>query len=191
MGAAVIAESGQPPAYATFTNCKPADGTHLITVAAAALTQVTRSRASGDHYSSKGSGAFVPGIDGTGTDEAGRRIYFVMPEAPFGAMAEKTLVKSDLCVALPPQLDFVKAAALANPGMSSWAALKERARFVKGETVLINGATGIAGRLAVPDCKVSRGQKGDRHGSQPDGARRAEGAGRRRHVRTNDQCTSA
>ncbi|MEJ1972163.1 MAG: hypothetical protein WDM96_06740 [Lacunisphaera sp.] len=93
---------------------------------------MTRSRASGNHYSAGSEGAFVPGIDGTGSDESGRRVYFVMPEAPFGGMAEKTVVKAALCVALPPQLDSVKAAALANPGMSSWAALKERARFAKG-----------------------------------------------------------
>jgi len=43
----------------------------------------------------------------------------------------------------------VTAAAIANPGMSSWAAYKERARLRAGETVLVNGATGTAGRLAV------------------------------------------
>ncbi len=36
-----------------------------------------------------------------------------------------------------------------NPGMSSWAAFTERARLKPGETVLVNGATGASGRLAV------------------------------------------
>jgi NADPH:quinone reductase-like Zn-dependent oxidoreductase len=46
-------------------------------------------------------------------------------------------------------LDDITAAAIANPGMSAWAALVERAHLTAGETVLVNGATGSAGRLAV------------------------------------------
>jgi len=68
-------------------------------------------------------------------------------------MAELTAVQNSLCVALPDDLDDVTAAGAANPGMSSWAALKERARFVAGETVLINGATGVSGRLAIQIAK--------------------------------------
>jgi NADPH:quinone reductase-like Zn-dependent oxidoreductase len=68
-------------------------------------------------------------------------------------MAELTAVRSSQCVALPDDLDDVTAAGVANPGMSSWAALKERAKFVSGETVLINGATGVSGRLAIQIAK--------------------------------------
>jgi NADPH:quinone reductase-like Zn-dependent oxidoreductase len=50
---------------------------------------------------------------------------------------------------LPDDLDDVAAAALANPGMSSWAAFRERAHLKPGETVLVNGATGASGQLAV------------------------------------------
>jgi NADPH:quinone reductase-like Zn-dependent oxidoreductase len=52
-------------------------------------------------------------------------------------------------VELPDSLDEITAAAIANPGMSAWAALMERAHLAAGETVLVNGATGTAGRLAV------------------------------------------
>jgi NADPH:quinone reductase-like Zn-dependent oxidoreductase len=76
-------------------------------------------------------------------------VYFVLPEAPYGALAEKCLVDAGHCVEIPGGLDDVTAAAIANPGMSAWAALVERARLQPGETVLINGATGSAGRLAV------------------------------------------
>ena len=62
-------------------------------------------------------------------------------------------VPNDFWVALPDGLDDVTAAAVANPGMSSWAALTARAKLVPGETVLINGATGSAGRLAVQIAK--------------------------------------
>jgi NADPH:quinone reductase-like Zn-dependent oxidoreductase len=68
-------------------------------------------------------------------------------------MAEKTVVPSERCIPLPDELDDVTAAAIANPGMSSWAAFTERAQLKAGETVLINGATGTSGRLAVQIAK--------------------------------------
>jgi NADPH:quinone reductase-like Zn-dependent oxidoreductase len=68
-------------------------------------------------------------------------------------MSEKTAIRSSQCVSLPDELDDVTAAAIANPGMSAWAALKERARLAAGEVVLVNGATGAAGRLAVQIAK--------------------------------------
>jgi NADPH:quinone reductase-like Zn-dependent oxidoreductase len=64
-------------------------------------------------------------------------------------MAEKAVVRPEQCVPVPDDLDDVTAAAIANPGMSAWAALVERARLQRGETVLVNGATGTAGRIAV------------------------------------------
>jgi NADPH:quinone reductase-like Zn-dependent oxidoreductase len=76
-----------------------------------------------------------------------------MPEDPFGAMAEQTLIDPRRIITLPDNLDDVAAAALANPGMSCFAALVERARFQAGETVLINGATGTAGLVAVQVAK--------------------------------------
>jgi len=62
-------------------------------------------------------------------------------------------VRRGLCVDVPADVDDVTAAAIANPGMSSWAALVERAKLVQGESVLINGATGAAGRLAIQIAK--------------------------------------
>ena len=68
-------------------------------------------------------------------------------------MAEQTVAPSPQCLALPDELDDVTAAAIANPGVSSWAAYTERAKLKAGETVLVNGATGAAGRLAVQIAK--------------------------------------
>jgi NADPH:quinone reductase-like Zn-dependent oxidoreductase len=129
------------------------EGLEVITVTAAALSNLTKGRASGSHYSADNHYPFVPGVDGVGTLADGRRVYFAVPEAPFGAMAEQTLVDPRLTITLPGNLDDVDAAALANPGMSCFAALVERARFQAGETVLINGATGAAGIVAVQVAK--------------------------------------
>lgn len=64
-------------------------------------------------------------------------------------MAQTTVVERCHCIAVPDGVDDVSAAALGNPGMSSWGALMGRAKFQPGENVLINGATGVSGRLAI------------------------------------------
>jgi NADPH:quinone reductase-like Zn-dependent oxidoreductase len=151
--AAVMTRPGQTPAYSDFSEPQPMEGENRITVTAAAISHVAKSRASGRHYSSSGQFPFVVGIDGVGRLDDGRRVYFALPKAPHGTMAERTVVSKAQCIALPDELDDVTAAAIANPGMSSWAAYTERARLKAGETVLVNGATGTAGRLAVQIAK--------------------------------------
>jgi len=159
MKAAIVVEAGRPPIYGDFKEPVPADGEVRVTVSAAALSNVVKSRASGTHYSSTGQLPFVVGIDGVGRLDDGRRVYFVLPTAPFGSMSEKTAVRHSQCVSLPDDLDDVTAAAIANPGMSAWAACKERARLTAGEIVLVNGATGTAGRLAVQIAKYMGARK--------------------------------
>lgn len=149
MKAAIVRGPGQTPVYADFPEPALSPGQHRIMVTAAAISPVVKSRASGAHYSSDGKFPFVAGIDGVGRLDDGRRVYFLMPEAPYGSMAEQAVAPLAQCLTLPDELDDVTAAAIANPGMSSWAAYMERARLKAGETVLVNGATGTAGRLAV------------------------------------------
>jgi NADPH:quinone reductase-like Zn-dependent oxidoreductase len=149
MKAAVVMAAGQAPAYRDFDTPVARPGEELVTVRASALSQLSRSRASGAHYTSDGGFPLIAGSDGAGVTQDGRRVYFALPEAPFGALAELCPVSPERCVALPDSLDDITAAAIANPGMSAWAALVERAHLVAGETVLVNGATGTAGRLAV------------------------------------------
>lgn len=153
MKAAIVLGAGQAPVYGDFAEPVPAAGECRISVTAAALSPVVKARASGTHYSASGRFPFVVGIDGVGRLDDGRRVYFILPKAPHGSMAERTVVPQAQCLALPDALDDVTAAAIANPGMSSWAAYTERAKLKAGETVLINGATGAAGRLAVQIAK--------------------------------------
>ena len=149
MRAAVVHQAGRPPSYDEFPDPVPQPGEVLISVAASALSQLARARAAGTHYSTHGRYPFVAGVDGVGTTADGHRVYFALPRAPHGAMAERTVVPAAQVLPLPDDLDDVAAAAIANPGMSSWAALTERACLERGQTVLVNGATGASGRLAV------------------------------------------
>jgi len=153
MKAAIVRSYERGPEYGDFDEPVAKTDEILVTVKAAALSRLVQSQASGQHYSSDGRFPFVPGVDGAGVLPDGQRVYFAFPTAPFGSMAERTAVLASLCVSLPDDLDDVTAAAAANPGMSSCAALMERAKLMKGESVLINGATGVSGRLAIQIAK--------------------------------------
>ncbi len=154
MKAAIIPAAGQLPVYGDFQEPAAIESAQLIAVSAAALSPLTKSRASGAHYSSDSIFPAVPGVDGVGRTPDSRRVYFAMPEAPYGSFAEYALVRQEHCIPVPDALNDVTAAAIANPGMSAWAALVERAHIQPGETVLINGATGSAGTLSVQIAKV-------------------------------------
>lgn len=148
MKAAVVTDVSKAPTYADFPAPTPQPGELLVKVRASALSQLVRAQASGRHYTSP-KPPFAPGADGVGVLENGQRVYFAFPRNPVGAMAEQVCVQADCVVPLPDDIDDITAAAIANPGMSSWAALTERAQLQQGEGVLINGANGASGRLAI------------------------------------------
>jgi len=149
MRAAVVLGPDQTPVYREFDPPAPRDGSAVVRVAASALTNVTRARAAGSHYTSTGSFPFVPGLDGVGRTEDGTRVGFLFPDAPFGGMAEQTIVRDAFLLPVPDDLGDVVAAALINPGQSPVGALRTRAGLQPGETVMINGATGVTGQVAV------------------------------------------
>ncbi len=85
--AAVVVGADSAPRWVTFEDPVPDDDEVIVTVAAAALSPLVRARASGQHYSSTGHISVVPGIDGVGRLDDGRRVYFAFPRSPFGTMA--------------------------------------------------------------------------------------------------------
>jgi NADPH:quinone reductase-like Zn-dependent oxidoreductase len=153
MHAAVVESFEKAPRYATFREPEPQDTEVLVKVRASALSNLVRSQSSGRHYSRATEMPFVPGNDGVGILPDGRRVYFLNPRAPFGAMAEWTVVSVERTIPLPESISDVTAASLGNPGLATWGALIGRARFEKGESVLVNGATGVAGQQAIQAAK--------------------------------------
>jgi NADPH:quinone reductase-like Zn-dependent oxidoreductase len=149
MHAALVEDFGFPPRYRETPPPVAGDGETVLKVRAAALPNLVRSQANGSHYSSVTKLPFTPGIDGVGVDGNGARVYFVSPRAPFGSMAEYSVVSRSMTIPLPPEIDDAVGAALGNPGLATWGALLGRANFQAGEGVLINGATGIAGKQAI------------------------------------------
>jgi NADPH2:quinone reductase len=153
MRAAVVSAFDAPPKYANFDDPVAAAGELAVTVTAAGLHPIVKALANGTHYGSTGELPFVPGVDGAGRLEDGTRVFFGAARSPFGTFAERTLAANWMCSPLPEGLDDATAAGIANPAMSSWVALTARAEFVSGENVLILGATGVAGQLAVQIAK--------------------------------------
>jgi len=153
MNAAVVHSFDSPPRYTAFAEPVAAEGEVVVQVIAAGLHPIVKALASGTHYGSTGELPFIPGVDGVGRLPDGTPVFFGLSRSPFGTFAERGLTARRMCLPLPEGLDPVTAAGLANPGMSSWLALKVRAGFVPGESVLILGATGVAGQLAVQIAK--------------------------------------
>jgi len=154
MYAAVVNMLGQPPQYQEFAEPVAGDGEVIVKVRAAGLHPVVKAIANGSHYSGSGQVPMVPGVDGVGTLPDGSRVFFGFSRKPWGSMAERTVVPRSMCMSLPDGIDDVQAAAIANPGMSAWLSIKERAALAKGETVLILGATGVAGHLAIQSARI-------------------------------------
>ena len=148
--AAVVRSFGQPPSYESYDLPAPSgDDQVLVDVLAVGLHPRVRSGASGGHYTSTGKLPMVPGVDGVGRREDGQLVYFVADDDLVGPMATRTVIDSRRSIVLPDGADVVKIAAAMNPAMSSWVALRRRVPIEAGQSVLILGATGAAGQMAI------------------------------------------
>jgi NADPH:quinone reductase-like Zn-dependent oxidoreductase len=169
MKAAVLHTLGKPPSFEDFPDPKPSEGEVIVHVRAASLKNVDKMMANGSHYDSYRELPVICGIDGVGVLEDGTRVFCGACPSPYGMMAEQTIVPKAFCLPVPDDLDDSTAAALPNPALSSWLPLVWRAMLKPGETVLILGATGVSGKLAIQIAKHL-------------GARRVVAAGRNRRV---------
>ena len=151
---AVLHEVGGIPRYEDFPEPVAGEDEVIIDVKAVAVENVDKMIAAGTHYTSEKFTTqlpMIPAFDGIGTLPDSTLVGFGTPRPPYGALAEKTVVPDNAFAPVPEGVDPAVATVLttAITGMS----IKTAAGFVPGETVLVQGATGVAGRLAV---KVAR-----------------------------------
>lgn len=154
MYAAVVHGQGKTPQHEEFAEPVPAESEALVEVRAAALNPSTKAVMSGAHYASGDAFPTICGLDGVGVMPDGGRVYFGGPRQPFGSFAQRTVVAAPRCWPVPDGVDDVTAAALPNAALSSWLPLAWTAKLKAGETVLVMGATGNAGSLAVQVAKL-------------------------------------
>jgi NADPH:quinone reductase-like Zn-dependent oxidoreductase len=154
MNAAVVTSFDQPPHYQQFELPQPTAEERLVDVLAVGLHPRVRSGAAGAHYTSTGRLPMIPGIDAVGRRPDGTRIYFVADDDVLGTMAEKALVDPRRSIELPDDVDAATVAATMNPAMSAWIALRLRVPIEAGQSVLVFGATGNAGTMAIQVAKL-------------------------------------
>ncbi len=156
MHAAVLHAIGSVPRYEEFPEpvIGDKDTEVIVDVHAAALKPIDKQMASGSHYASSSQFPRVCGSDGVGLLKDGQRVFFGGPRPPHGAMAQRTIAPRAFTFPIPENVNDETAAAVPNPGVSAWLSLAYRAKLVRGENVLVLGATGVTGRLAVRIAKL-------------------------------------
>src|SRR5256886_8777207 len=151
MRAAVVERYGEPPVVRQVDEPK-SDGANLVEVTAAPLNPVDLSIATGKFYAGSPPTPYVPGGEGVGrplqSGKTGPRVYF-RAALPDGSLAERALISSGQTVPIPDAVPDGVAAALGTPGIAAYLALTRRAQLKAGETVLILGASGVLGTIAV------------------------------------------
>jgi len=94
------------------------------------------------------------GREGVGRAPDGALAYFDGPVAPYGAFAERALVSSESLIPLPEDVDPALATCFGIAGLAGWLALEWRAQLREGETVLVLGASGVVGGIAVQAARL-------------------------------------
>lgn len=151
MDAAVLTELGTP-AFGTHDEPTAGDGQVVVDVALAGLNPVDLTMAAGRFPGFTPDFPSVPGREGIGSVD-GRRVYFTATQ-PFGSMAPKALAEETKLFDVPDGVDDGTAVALGIAGLAAWLPLAWRAEVQEGETVLIMGATGVLGSIAVQAAKL-------------------------------------
>lgn len=154
MHAAVLHKFGKPPQYEEFPEPVAGDDEVIVHVHGASIKPIDKQLASGSHYASARELPLVCGSDGVGHLADGQRVFFGGPRPPHGAMSQLTVVPRAFTFPVPKNVNDEMAAALPNPGLSAWLSISYRAKLQRGENVLILGATGTTGKLAVKMAKL-------------------------------------
>lgn len=150
MKAAVVHTLGQTPHYEDFPDPTPGEGEVLVDVRAVAVENIDRAIVAGTHFSSAAFAESLPAIpcfDGVGALPDGTLVGFGGVRSPYGALAEQVSVPSEYASPIPQGLDPAVAVALASAVTGF--TIRTAGDFEPGQSVLIQGATGVAGRLAV------------------------------------------
>ncbi|MEU6114528.1 zinc-binding alcohol dehydrogenase family protein [Streptomyces sp. NPDC047117] len=151
MKAALVESFDEPPHYRAIPEPQAAAGQEIADVIAVGVHPATRGIAAGKHYASATRLPFLAGVDAVVRRPDGD-LAFVMAPAT-GTLAQRIVINPADAIPLPADADPAVIAATMNPALSSWVALRARVPFTAGQSVLVIGATGNAGSMAV---KVAR-----------------------------------
>jgi len=154
MRAAVLRELGTTPELGEFDEPAAGGGQVVLETLAAGLNPVDIATASGAFYGGSPELPCVVGREGIGRTGDGARVYFGATVAPFGSFAERVPVDPGSVFAVPDDVADEQAVAFGIAGLAAWLSLEHRARVGEGETVLVLGASGAVGQIAVQAARL-------------------------------------
>jgi NADPH:quinone reductase-like Zn-dependent oxidoreductase len=169
--AAVLNAYDRPPEPGTFEAPEP-DGEGIVQVAVAGLNPIDLYTAAGG-LPTKPPLPSVVGREGVGR-LSGRRVYFDRSVPPFGSMAERTRIDPATAIEVPDDVDDPLAVCFGIAGLAAWLGLEWRGHLAEGETVLVLGASGVVGQIAVQAARLLGAGRVVAGARDPDGRERAQ-----------------
>ena len=162
MRAAVVEKVGSPPVAGEAPDPERGPGQALVEVTAAPINPIDVTIAAGRFYAGSPEVPYVPGKEGFGRVieadglERGARVYFETTGGlgGNGSFGERVAVAEEELVAVEEELDDALASSLGIAGLAAWLAVEWRAKLERGETVLVLGASGAVGIIAVQAAKL-------------------------------------
>lgn len=163
MRAAILSEYEAPPAPGERPAPPATEGKAVVELLAAALNPADLAIASGSFPAGSPPLPYVPGIEGVGSIvesdrfPAGTRVWASgrgLGVAADGTFATRFAASEDVLVEVPAEADDLLAAALGVVGLAAWMPLTWAAPLRPGESVLVLGATGSVGTVAVQAAKI-------------------------------------
>jgi NADPH:quinone reductase-like Zn-dependent oxidoreductase len=158
MRAAVLDVPGEAPEYRDRPDPAQEAGTTVVRMTAATIVPLDQLIASGTSYWGRPPVPYVPGDQGVGVVESsavvpeGTRVFMETRAGRLprdGSLAERCAVPDADVVPLPDGVPDSLAAAVGMSGVAAWMALTHRSRLQPGERVIVLGAGGTVGQLAV------------------------------------------
>ena len=182
MRAARIDALGQAPAVADVGEPEAAEGQTVVELSAAALNPLDLAVAAGRFYGGHPELPYVPGCEGVGRLPGGTRVY--VSGGGLGVARDGTLVErvalADAeadAIPIPEGVDDAVAAAAGIAGIAGWLPVAWRSPVQEGDRVLVLGATGTAGSVAVQGARLLGAERVVAAGRDPERLRRAESLG--------------
>src|SRR5438477_6840378 len=163
MQAAVLRKHATPPEYLQWSIPERGKGQALVRVLATPISPLDLLCASGTSYFGAPKLPYIPGTQGVGiVMEAdvlapGQRVWFSCDagmKPGDGSMAQYCLIEEASALALPAEIESDLAAALGLSAIAAWMALTWRGRLQPGEQVLVLGASGVVGQVAVQAARL-------------------------------------
>lgn len=154
MRAAFITAYGEPPELREVAPPEAAEDTELVEIELAGINPVDIAIGSGKFDSGAPPLPYVAGREAIGRTADGKRVWFDEARYPSGSFAEVTEINLGSAIEVPEGIESAQAVAFGIAGMAAWLALTWRGQLKAGETVLVNGASGSVGQIAIQAARL-------------------------------------